>query len=40
MSQGFVRVAAAIPQVMVADCDFNRLQIEQLMLVAESKGVQ
>ena len=40
MSQGFVRVAAAIPQVMVADCDFNRLQIEQLMLEAENKGVQ
>ena len=40
MSQGFVRVAAAIPQVMVADCDFNRLQIEQLMLEAENSGVQ
>lgn len=40
MSQGFVRVAAAIPQVMVADCNYNRLQIEKLMNDAELKGVQ
>lgn len=35
MSYGFVKVAAAVPQVKVADCDWNAQQIESLIAQAE-----
>ncbi len=37
---GFVKVAAAVPQVRVAECESNVQQIERLIEEAESKGVQ
>jgi NAD+ synthase (glutamine-hydrolysing) len=37
---GFVRVAAAIPGVKVADCSFNALQIIEMMKTAEQSQVQ
>ncbi|KAA6305220.1 Glutamine-dependent NAD(+) synthetase, partial [termite gut metagenome] len=40
MSYGFVKVAAAIPKVKMADCLFNSKQIESLIVMAEQKGVQ
>ena len=40
MNYGFVKVAAAVPQVKVADCKFNAEKIESLIAVAEGKGVQ
>ncbi|KAA6349867.1 Glutamine-dependent NAD(+) synthetase [termite gut metagenome] len=40
MSYGFVKVAAAIPKVKIADCLFNIKQIEGLIVMAEQKGVQ
>ncbi|KAA6344687.1 Glutamine-dependent NAD(+) synthetase [termite gut metagenome] len=40
MSYGFVKVAAAIPKVKIADCLFNSKQIEGLIVTAEQKGVQ
>lgn len=40
MNYGFVKVAAATPVVKVADCKSNALQIENLMAIAEGKGVQ
>lgn len=40
MSYGFVKVAAAVPQVKVADCDWNAQQIESLIAQAEGKGVE
>ncbi|KAA6348235.1 Glutamine-dependent NAD(+) synthetase [termite gut metagenome] len=40
MNYGFVKVAAAIPRVKIADCVFNIKQIESLTAVAEGKGVQ
>lgn len=40
MNYGFVKVAAAIPKVKVADCKFNAEQIESLIAIAEGKGVQ
>lgn len=40
MNHGFIRVAAAIPEVMVADCVSNATHIENLMLQAEAKGVE
>src|ERR1700735_3981525 len=36
---GFVRVAAAVPQVRVADCAFNAERIIGLMNRAEEQGV-
>ena len=35
---GFVKVASAIPQVKVADCEWNISQIEQLMSEADENG--
>ena len=35
MKYGFVRVAAAIPIVKVADCKFNAQQIETQIAIAE-----
>ena len=40
MNYGFVKTAAAIPQVKVADCEFNIAQIENIILQAEGKGVE
>ena len=40
MKFGFVRVAAAVPVVKVADCKFNAQQIETLIAIADGKGVQ
>ncbi len=37
---GFLRVASAVPSVKVADCGYNRLQIEKLIKEAHSKGVE
>lgn len=40
MNYGFIKVAAAIPHVRVADCFYNIQQIEGLMRQASGKGVQ
>ena len=40
MKHGFVKVAAAIPQVKVADCKFNAQQIDTQIAIAEGKGIQ
>ncbi len=40
MKYGFIKVAAAIPAVKVADCKFNAQQIETQIAIAEGKGVQ
>ncbi|KAA6346518.1 Glutamine-dependent NAD(+) synthetase [termite gut metagenome] len=40
MNYGFVKVAAAIPKVKIADCMSNIRQIESIIAVAEGKGVQ
>lgn len=40
MKFGFVKVAAAIPVVKVADCKFNAQQAETQIMVADGKGVQ
>ena len=40
MKYGFVKVAAAVPHVQVADCSYNSLQIEKLMRRAADNGVQ
>lgn len=37
---GFVKVAAAVPRVKVADCKFNSERLEGLITIAEGKGVQ
>ena len=37
---GFFRVASAVPNVKVADCRYNALQIERLIKEAESKGAE
>lgn len=40
MNYGFVKVAAAVPRVKVADCKFNVGQIEKEIIIADGKGVQ
>lgn len=40
MNYGFVKVAAAVPRVKVADCRFNAGQIEKEIVIADGKGVQ
>lgn len=40
MNHGFVRVAAAVPRVSVANCKFNAKQLERLITQAEAQGVQ
>ncbi len=40
MNYGFVKVAAAVPQVKVADCQSNSKCIENLIAIAEGKGVE
>ena len=39
-NHGFIQVAAAIPEVKVAECSFNIERIEKLMYRAEEAGVQ
>ncbi len=40
MKHGFIKVAAAVPTVKVADCQFNAQQLEKLIAEAEEKSVQ
>lgn len=40
MNYGFVKVAAAVPRVKVADCQYNAEQIEGMINEADEKGVQ
>lgn len=40
MNYGFVKVAAAVPSVKVADCKWNAEKLESLIAIAEGKGVQ
>ena len=40
MKYGFVKVAAAVPAIKVADVDYNVQQIESLLAQAEGKGVE
>ena len=40
MNYGFVKVAAAVPHVVVADCKENEQSIESQILIADSKGAQ
>ncbi len=40
MNYGFVKVAAAVPHVKVADCKYNADQVGCLIAIAEGKGVQ
>ena len=40
MNYGFVRVAAAIPNVKIGDCKYNAQQIESLIIQAEGKGTE
>ena len=40
MKYGFVKVAAAVPRVKVADCKHNANQIEKEIIIADGKGVQ
>ena len=40
MDYGYVKVAAAIPGVKVADCMYNATEIEKLIVEANDKGVE
>ena len=40
MNYGYVKVAAAVPRIKVADCKFNAREIEKEIIIAEGKGVQ
>ena len=40
MQYGFINVAAAVPSVRVADCEYNIQQIESLIAKAEGQGVE
>ena len=40
MQNGFIKVAAAIPHVKVADCSFNTTQIENMMALADGQGAE
>ena len=40
MKYGFIKVAAAVPAVKVADIEYNLLQIESLIAQAEGQGVE
>ncbi|GHV55608.1 NAD(+) synthase [Bacteroidia bacterium] len=37
---GFIKIAAAIPELRVADCDFNTQQIKNLIFAADEQQVQ
>lgn len=38
MRFGFVKVAAVVPAVKVADCKFNAQQTEKQIVIADGKG--
>lgn len=40
MTDGFIKVAAAVPRVKVADIAFNLLEIESIMARAEGQGIE
>ncbi|MGM9678833.1 MAG: NAD(+) synthase [Bacteroidaceae bacterium] len=40
MKYGFVKVASAIPQVRVADCQFNVRKMQEMVSAASSRGVE
>ena len=40
MQNGFIKVAAAVPRLQVADCRYNIEQMEALMVRADSLGVE
>ncbi len=40
MQNGFIKIAAAIPAVKVADCNYNVQQIENFMATAEGQGIE
>ena len=40
MEYGFIKVAAAIPKLKIADCKYNALQIEEQIKQAAEKGVK
>lgn len=40
MKYGFIKVAAAIPEVRVADCAFNTSKIKELIFKADAEGVE
>lgn len=40
MNYGYVKVAAAVPRVRIADSKFNAGQIEKEIIIADGKGVQ
>ncbi|MBP1638000.1 MAG: NH(3)-dependent synthetase, partial [Bacteroidetes bacterium] len=40
MTYGFIRVAAAIPELRVADCAFNASKIRELIVKAETEKVK
>ena len=40
MNYGFVKVAAAVLRVKIADCKYNAGQLESLIAIADGKGVQ
>ena len=37
MNYGYVKVAAAVPRVKVADCKFNASEIEKEIIIADGK---
>ena len=40
MKYGFIKVAAAVPAVRVADVEYNVQEIEKLIALADSEGVE
>lgn len=40
MKYGFVKVAAAIPHLEVADCNYNAEQIQEQMTLADAQGIE
>ena len=40
MKDGFVKVAAGTPKIRVADCDYNKNQVLNLIKEAETSGVK
>lgn len=40
MKYGYIKVAASIPEVRVADCDYNAARLQEQMILANSKGAQ
>ncbi len=40
MQNGFVKIAAAVPSVKVADCEYNTQQIESIIAKAEGQGIE